>query len=299
MTIKSNSSKGGGGFNEIRFEDKKGSEQVFLHGQKDQDIRIKNTRRELIGNDRHLIVYRDKREKIRRDKHVIVERDLIEQTERDYHSTILGKVATAVQKSVSNEFADNVTEVVRKNYSMEVGGSYTVKAGTIVLEAQTCLTIKVGGNFVNINAAGVQINGTMVLINSGGSPLPASPGNLVPPLEPEEAEIADNADPGSKSPTYRNQRANIPHPKVPSFTKPSHKKKSSKNKDKKSFIALKVIDEQGNPVTGQRYRVTLTDGTTIDEGTTDDQGFAKVSNIDPGNCKITFPNLDRDAWTEA
>ena len=34
-TMKSMSSKGGGGFNEIRFEDKKGSEQVFIHGQKD------------------------------------------------------------------------------------------------------------------------------------------------------------------------------------------------------------------------------------------------------------------------
>ncbi|MCY7344958.1 MAG: type VI secretion system tip protein VgrG, partial [Pyrinomonadaceae bacterium] len=40
MTIKSNSSKGGGGFNEFRFEDKKGSEQIFTHGEKDQDIRI-------------------------------------------------------------------------------------------------------------------------------------------------------------------------------------------------------------------------------------------------------------------
>ena len=41
-TIKSNSSKGGQGFNEFRFEDKKGSEQVFLHAEKDQDIRVKD-----------------------------------------------------------------------------------------------------------------------------------------------------------------------------------------------------------------------------------------------------------------
>ncbi len=40
--IKSYSSKGGGGFNEIRFEDKKGSEQLFLHAEKDQDNRVKN-----------------------------------------------------------------------------------------------------------------------------------------------------------------------------------------------------------------------------------------------------------------
>ena len=34
-TIKTNSSKGGGGFNEYRFEDKSGSEQIFIHAQKD------------------------------------------------------------------------------------------------------------------------------------------------------------------------------------------------------------------------------------------------------------------------
>ena len=64
---KSLSSKGGGGFNEIRFEDRKGSEQVFLHGEKDIDIRVKNDRREWIGRDRHLIVARDKLEQIKRD----------------------------------------------------------------------------------------------------------------------------------------------------------------------------------------------------------------------------------------
>ena len=35
-TIKSRSSKDGGGFNEFRFEDKKGEEQIFMHGEKDR-----------------------------------------------------------------------------------------------------------------------------------------------------------------------------------------------------------------------------------------------------------------------
>ena len=298
MTIKSNSTTGGGGFNEFRFEDKKGKEQIFLHGQKDQDIRIKNTRRELIGNDRHLIVYRDKREQVKRDKHTIIERDQIELIKRDFHLKIKGKVATETTGSVSNKISQGVTEEVGANYSVKAGGVYTIKAPTIVLDADTAITLKVGGNFVTVNSAGVQINGTMVLINSGGAAVPGAPGTLVPPLDPDEAEIADNADPGSKSPTYRNQRAQIPHPKIPTYTKPSHKPDNPNNQNKKSWIALKLVDEEGNGVPGQRYRVTLTDGTTIAEGTTDETGFAKVPNIDPGSCKITFPTLDRDAWTE-
>lgn len=296
MTIKSNSSKGGGGFNEFRFEDKKGSEQIFMHGQKDQDIRIRNNRRELIGNDRHLIVKRDKRKKIGRDEHNIIERDQIEKIERDFHRHVEGKMAAKTDGSMSHEVGGSMAEKVTGSSALDVGGSYTVTANQIILEAKTGLTIKVGGNFININSAGVQISGTMVLINSGGAALPSVPGTIVSPLDPDEAEIADNADPGSDAPTYKSQRANIPKIKAPSYTNPSHKPKSPKNKDKKSWIEINLVDEHGEPVAGERYRVTLPDGATLAEGTLDEKGFAKVTNIDPGNCKITFPNLDGRSW---
>ncbi len=298
MTIKSDSSKGGGGFNEIRFEDKKGKEQVFLHGQKDQDIRIKNTRRELIGNDRHLIVYRDKRDRIKRDEHIIIERDEIIKIERDLHRHVEGKIAFKTDQSFSHDIGQGKTEKVGGNYAIDAG-QFNVKAKTIVLEAETGLTIKVGGNYVTVNAAGVQINGTMVLINSGGAALPCIPGSIVPPLDPEEAEIADNADPGSKAPTYKNQRSKIPKAKIPSFTKPTHKPKDPKNKDKKSWIEINLVDDEGDPVAGERYRVTLPDGSTLAEGTTDEKGFARVDHIDPGTCKVTFPNIDGRAWKNA
>ncbi len=295
-TIKSNSSKGGNGFNEFRFEDKKGEEQIFVHGQKDQDVRIKNDRRELIGNDRHLIVTRDKRERVKRDEHILVERDMIEKIKRDHHHHVEGKTAYKTDQSHSYEVGGSAAEKVGGNYALDVGGSYTVKANTIVLEAQTGLTINVGGNFVTINPAGVQINGTMVMINSGGAALPAVPGSIVPPLDPAEAEIADNADPGSDAPTYKNQRRQTPPTIAPSYSQPSHNPNSPKNKDKKSWIEIELKDDDGNPVAGERYRITLPDGKTLSEGTTDEKGFARVSNIDPGTCKVTFPRLDKSTW---
>ncbi len=48
-TIKSNSSKGGGGFNELRFEDKKGSEEVYVHAEKDHLRVVKNDDTHQIG----------------------------------------------------------------------------------------------------------------------------------------------------------------------------------------------------------------------------------------------------------
>ena len=64
--IKTRSSLGGGpaNFNEIRFEDKKGSEQVFMHAEKDMDFQVEKDCREWIGVDRHLIVKNDRNEEV-------------------------------------------------------------------------------------------------------------------------------------------------------------------------------------------------------------------------------------------
>lgn len=54
--FKSNTSKGGEGYNEYRFEDKAGEEQIFIHAEKDWDLRIRNDSRTHIIHDRHEIV---------------------------------------------------------------------------------------------------------------------------------------------------------------------------------------------------------------------------------------------------
>ncbi len=45
--------------------------------------------------------------------------------------------------------------------------------------------------------------------------------------------------------------------------------------------------------------ITLPDGSTVATGTTDEKGRARVEGIDPGTCKVTFPELDKDAWKTA
>ena len=298
-TIKSDSSTGGGGFNEMRFEDKKGKEQIFFHAQKDMDIRVRNDRRELIGNDRHLIVNRDKRDRIKRDEHCIIERDQIEKIERDYHRHVEGKMLAKTDGDLSHGVGGSIAESVGGSHTEDVGKTIYLKAGMkVIVEAGMQITLKVGGNFVDIGPAGVTIVGTMVNINSGGAAGSATAGNAAAPLDPDEAEIADNADPGSKSPTYKNQRRQLPNWKKPTYTKPSHRPKSPDNKDKKHFIEIELFDNEGNPVAGERYRITLPDGATLAEGTLDAKGFAKVTNIDAGNCKITFPELDGDIWSK-
>jgi type VI secretion system secreted protein VgrG len=304
MTIKSDSSKGGGGFNELRFEDKKGSEQIFMHGEKELDIRIKNDRREWIGRDRNLIVKRDKKELVERDEHIHIKRDLIEKIDRDHNEKVGGKVAVEITQSYSRKVTGNSAEEFGANFSHKITGTQTVKANMIVLEADTGITLKVGGSSININAGGIQVIGSpMLMLNSGGSPMPGMPGMLVSPQDPMEAEIADNADPGSKAPSYKSQRQQMTKQQAAAFNAPSYKPKSKSKssssqpkEEKKSWVEIKLVDEKNNPVPGEYYRITLPDGKVLATGTLDEKGFARVDGIDPGNCKVTFPNMDKSRY---
>jgi type VI secretion system secreted protein VgrG len=297
MAIKSYSTPGGGGFNEIRFEDKKGEEQIFVHGEKDQDVRIKNDRREWIGRDRHLVIERDKRESVERDEQIIIKRDLVSQYGRDYHLAIKGKQAIKITGSRSLEVNGNASEKYSQNHAEEAGQEIHLKAGMkIIIEAGMQISLKVGGNFVDIGPAGVTIVGTMVNINSGGAAGSGSGVNMVAPIAPAEADIADDADPGSEVMTYRDQRQAQTPSQLAALDAPWHDPNTEENKQKKSWIEIKLVDETNKPVPGERYRVTLPDGTTLAEGTLDENGFARVDGIDPGTCKVTFPDLDQTAW---
>jgi hypothetical protein len=58
-----------------------------------------------------------------------------------------------------------------------------------------------------------------------------------------------------------------------------------------------LTDEHGKVVPGEPYRLVLPDGQTLAEGTLDEKGFARVEGVDAGSCKVTFPNLDKSAWS--
>ncbi len=304
-TWKSMSTKGGGGFNELRFDDTKGSEQIFVHGEKDMDMRIKNDRREWIGQDRHLFVTRDKLEKTGRDSHLDLARDQIEKIGRDHHMAITGKEAIAVTGSHSLSVTGDVIEEFKANHSSQVSQNLYLKAAQVVIEGQSGITLKVGGNFITINSGSIAIKGSIVLINSGGAALSGSPGSLVSPLSPTAAAEAADATPGAVTtvtPGTPGKPASMPldqiSPAAPSKKSaasdaPTHDPASPENQSKTSFIEIKLAGQDGSPVAGEPYQVTLADGTTVADGTLDANGFARVDNIDPGSCKVTFPQRDK------
>ena len=64
---------------------------------------------------------------------------------------------------------------------------------------------------------------------------------------------------------------------------------------KKTWIEIRLIGENDEPIAGAAYRIVLPDGQTRD-GQLDADGLARVDDIDPGTCVVTFPELDKEAW---
>lgn len=67
------------------------------------------------------------------------------------------------------------------------------------------------------------------------------------------------------------------------------------SEEKKHWIEIEMVDQEGKPAAGEDYRLTLPDGSIV-EGSLDEKGRDRVNGIDPGTCKVTFPNLDKDSW---
>jgi type VI secretion system secreted protein VgrG len=142
-TIMSNSSKGGGGSNELRFEDKKGSEEVFLHAQKDYHK-------------------------------VVLHNDIVDITQDTTTTISQGKRTVTVSQG------DNVLTVSQGNSSATVSmgndsltvsqgnHSITVTAGKSSITAGQSITLTVGSNSITIDTTGVTISAAKLSVSTTG-----------------------------------------------------------------------------------------------------------------------------------
>lgn len=111
---KSNSSPGGGGWNEIRFEDKKGAEEVYFQAEKDHNELVKNNESRRIGNDFAEDVGHDAQQSIGNDR-----------TESVGHDK-----AVSVGNNRTVSIGVNDDETVGSNRSLTVGSNETISIGS-------------------------------------------------------------------------------------------------------------------------------------------------------------------------
>lgn len=177
-TWKSNSSMGGGGFNEIMYEDLKGQELVWEQAEKDRVRLVKNDETATIVHDREITVKNDLEERtegnrqrwIGKDSDLVVHQTLRERIEGHSHVAIQGNTSVRVNGSQSVTVLEDQAETVGGRYALRANKQMHWVAGENTVGEAQDVTVKGPGGFLRIDSAGITIVGTVVKINVGGAP---------------------------------------------------------------------------------------------------------------------------------
>ena len=123
------------------------------------------------------------------------------------------------------------------------------------------------------------------------------PGALVAPAEPKEAQEADNADPVEASKIKVKEKETKTGKYGKQEVKPFKPEESKPGEEKeKDWIEIVLKDKDtGEPIAGEYYECSMPDG-SVQSGTLDQKGFARIEGVDPGTCNVTFPRQHEKNW---
>ncbi len=169
--IKTRSSKGGGAanFNEIRFEDKKGSEQVFLHAEKNQDLEVEkdethwvgHDRTKTIDNDETTQVKHDRTETVGNDEKIAIVANRTETVGKDETITVGGNRTRTVAQNEVVTVGLTRTHTVGVNEAITVGGAQEITVGGLqAITVGGVQSIGVGGG-QSVSVGGGQATGVV------------------------------------------------------------------------------------------------------------------------------------------
>ncbi|WP_425093571.1 type VI secretion system Vgr family protein [Tropicimonas sp. S265A] len=182
--LKTNKSKGGGGFNELVFEDKAENEYVRLQSERDYHEIIKNDATISIGEghkdkgDLTETVHRHKVQTLKTGDHtfkiekgsqtVEIKKDRTETVQGKHTETITGNVKTTIKQGNETKTlnkGNQTTTLKMGNHTEKLSlGNFSLKAdaGKVTIQAMQSIELKVGANSIKIDMMGVTVKGMML-----------------------------------------------------------------------------------------------------------------------------------------
>ncbi|WP_455906439.1 bacteriophage T4 gp5 trimerisation domain-containing protein, partial [Metapseudomonas otitidis] len=166
-------------YNELRIEDKKGQEQIYLHAQRDWDENIEHDQKIRVGHQRH------------------------DRVEDSVYSEFFGEQHHTLHKDRKTELKQDDHLTIGNEQHIQLGSGQFIEAGQeihlstglkVVMEAGSEVTFQAGGSFVKLDASGVTLSGPSIKINSGGGP---GSGSGAAPILPGAVKPADTSAPGA------------------------------------------------------------------------------------------------------
>lgn len=171
--------------NEIRFEDKKGAEQLFIHAEKNQDIEVENDETHSVGHDRKkevkhdetVAIGNDRKEDVKHDETITVGNDRTESVTaneritigKDQTVTIGAKQTLSVAKDRSIDVGANQRMTIARNLTIDAGDSITITTGNASISMRKDGTIAIRGRNITIDGSGtvnVKASGNVVVKGS-------------------------------------------------------------------------------------------------------------------------------------
>ena len=212
--IKTRSSKDGSAstFNELRFDDKKGSEYIWFQAEKDYHQLVKNDGFVSVQGKQTTVVTKDVNHAYKANYSLAVTSKSVLKLGGDVQAKLAADLLTSVTGAlgltVTTAIQIKSDDAVKLTASMglDLGAGQTAKlSGTagvqiqgasIAVSGDTSISLSAGGSSISISSAGVSINGTMVQINSGGGGGSASAAAQASPAAPgDPADPPANTDP--------------------------------------------------------------------------------------------------------
>ena len=171
--IKTNSSKGG--FNELRFEDKKDAEEVFLQAQKDMKVNVLDDSTATIGHDETLTVQNARTRTVKDGDETITlekgKRSVAIQTGSDTLDVKDSRTVT-VGADQTHSTGGNYSHKVSGNFELSVDGNLTIKvSGTLTLQSGGSLTLKTDADLAAQAGTSVTSKAGTSLTNQAGTAL--------------------------------------------------------------------------------------------------------------------------------
>lgn len=174
--IKTRSTKGGGvaNFNEIRFEDKKGAEQLYIHAEKNQDIVVENDettnvghdRTETVGHDETITIHNDRTETVDGNETVSIKKNRTHSVDGNETVSVTGNRSESVQGNESVDVTGKLDHSITGAASYTSPTSITLTVGGSTVEIKpTGITLSFGASSVKIDAMGIAQMGPKISLN--------------------------------------------------------------------------------------------------------------------------------------
>ncbi|WP_460123258.1 type VI secretion system Vgr family protein [Pseudomonas sp. H3_G09] len=172
--FRSQSSPGGGGYNELRIEDKKGAEEIYLRAQRNWTQHVLNDQQLQVDNQRSVVVTGTARHELKADEQRITYGQRQTEVRQDDHLSVLGDQQVRVN-----------------NQATSASAQIHISAGQqVVIDGGASATIQAGGQWINIGPGGIFSSVPIVV---GGAPMAAMSAAPVVPGLPEKLVAAPAA----------------------------------------------------------------------------------------------------------